>query len=181
VLSLQPDMGSLTLGSLNFTRQASINAPDTIHILLAEMNKYGVRPELECFDTGMINYGRYLIAKGLLEPPYYFNLIFGNISTAQADAIVAGLAVKELPEGAYWAMGGIGSDQLKMNALAIALGGGVRVGIEDNIWYDEARTIPATNIGLIRRIHQLAEIHGRKVMQPKAFGDLGFYNPNRFH
>jgi uncharacterized protein (DUF849 family) len=74
---LKADMGSLTLSSVNFNKHASINSPDMIHSLLNEMNKHNIMPELEAFDSGMINYAGYLVQKGLLVPPYYFNLIFG--------------------------------------------------------------------------------------------------------
>jgi len=176
VLSLCPDMGSLTLGSMNFNRQESVNSPDVIADLIAEMNRYGVNPELECFDSGMINYAKYLIAKGELKPPFYFNLIFGNISSAQADAAYVGLAIRDLPNDAIWALGGIGRSQMLMNTFGIALGGGVRVGLEDNIWYDADRKVLATNAMLIKRIHGLAEIFDRKIMKTETFGEMGFYN-----
>ncbi|MCF8360279.1 MAG: 3-keto-5-aminohexanoate cleavage protein [Prolixibacteraceae bacterium] len=181
VLSLEPDMASLTLSSMNFPVQASINSPNTVAGLINEMAKYGVKPELECFDTGMINYANYLIRKGLLNPPFYFNIILGNIATGQADPAYVGLAFKELPDNSYWALGGIGRAQLQMNTMAIAFGGGVRVGIEDNIWFDRYRTKPATNISLIKRIHRLAKVFERQVMKPETFGNLGFYNTKRLN
>jgi 3-keto-5-aminohexanoate cleavage enzyme len=179
VLSLKPDMGSLTLSSLNFPGKESMNSPSVIQGLINEMDKYGVHPELECFDSGMINYGNYLIRKGTLKAPFYFNLILGNIASAQADAAYVGLAIKDFPAGSLWALGGIGNEQLKMNTLSIALGGGVRVGLEDNIWFDSYRKELATNKNLILRIHQLAGIFGRKVMSSEKFGSMGFYNKNR--
>jgi uncharacterized protein (DUF849 family) len=68
-----------------------------------------------------------------------------------------------------------------MNAVAISQGYGVRIGIEDNIWYDQGRTQKATNIGLLARIHQLLDIHEKKVMTPDEFGQKGFYNAARLH
>jgi len=103
---LKPDMGSLTLSSVNFNKQASINSPDMIRKLLDEMNNRNIMPELEAFDTGMINYARYLGEKGLLRPPHYFNLIFGNIACAQADLLHAGVMIRDLPSDSYWSMGG---------------------------------------------------------------------------
>jgi 3-keto-5-aminohexanoate cleavage enzyme len=151
-----------------------------IHSLIEQMENYGVNPELECFDPGMINYANYLISKGDLKEPYYFNVIFGNIATVQADITYAGLAIKDLPKNnCYWAFGGIGAEQLKMNTLAIANGGGVRVGLEDNIWFDQNRQILATNGSLLKRIHILANIFEREIMTAQAFGKLGFYNKKR--
>jgi uncharacterized protein (DUF849 family) len=166
---LKPDMASLTLSSVNFNRQASISSPDMILRLAAEMKKRGILPELEAFDVGMINNARYLQKKGLLHPPHYFNLILGNISCAQADLLHLGVMIRDLPPESYWSVAGIGNAQLPMNAVAIAAGGGVRVGLEDNIWYDSARSRLATNKDLIRRIHRIAETNERTVMKPVDF------------
>ena len=110
----------------------------------------------------MINYAKYLINKGWIEPPYYFNLILGNIACAQANMLSLGLMINELPEGAIWSVGGVGDSQLPMNAMAIVTGGGVRVGLEDNIWYDEDRTRPASNRDLVERVLGIANAMGRK-------------------
>jgi len=163
---LKPDMGSLTLSSVNFNQMASMNSPDMIQSLSREMKHRGILAELEAFDSGMINYAKYLEKKGLLEPPHYFNLLLGNIACAQADLLHAGLMVRDLPPDSYWSMAGIGHAQLMINALSIATGGGVRVGLEDNIWYDPGRTKLARNADLIRRIHRLAEANERKIMTP---------------
>lgn len=166
---LKPDMGSLTLSSLNFNKIASINSPDMIQSLAGKMQKHGVVPELEAFDAGMINYAKYLIKRGLLEPPYYFNLLLGNIACAQADILYAGIMIRDLPENSIWSLAGIGDDQLKMNSVAIAIGGGVRVGLEDNIWYDSKRTKLASNVDLLKRIHVIAEANGRDIMRSEEF------------
>lgn len=163
---LKPDMGSLTLASTNFNREASVNAPDTIKGLASIMKNRGIMPELEAFDAGMINYAKYLEAKGLLEAPHYFNLLLGNIACAQADLLHLGVMIRDLPDSSYWSVAGIGDAQLKMNSMAIAAGGGVRVGLEDNIWLDAGRTKLARNIDLIERVHVLIEANDRKVMSP---------------
>jgi 3-keto-5-aminohexanoate cleavage enzyme len=167
--ALKPDMGSLTLSSLNFNKIASINTPDMIQSLAAKMLKLEIVPELEAFDAGMINYAKYLIKRELIKPPYYFNLLLGNIACAQADILYAGLMIRDLPENSIWSLAGIGDDQLKMNSVAIAIGGGVRVGLEDNIWYDTARTKLARNIDLLKRIHIIAEANGRNIMTSEEF------------
>ncbi len=86
---MKPDMGSLTLSSLNFNRVASVNSPEMIEKLANEMKSRGILAELEAFDAGMINYGKYLEKKGILEPPHYFNLLLGNIACAQAGGFAA--------------------------------------------------------------------------------------------
>ena len=159
--NLKPDFASLTLSSLNFNNQASINSPDMIKNLARRMREKGVRPELEAFDCGMLNYAKYLIAKGFVEPPLYFNLILGNIACAQANLLSLGMMVNDLPTGAVWSAGGIGNFQLKMNAMSLVAGGGVRIGLEDNIWFDEARTRLADNRMLVERVLAVAESLGR--------------------
>jgi 3-keto-5-aminohexanoate cleavage enzyme len=161
---VKPDMGSLTLSSLNFNRQASINAPDMIQRLAETMARRGILPELEAFDSGMINYARYLERKGLLKPPHYFNLIVGNIACAQPDLLHVGVMVRDLPPDSIWSLGGIGDAQLSMNMLGIAVGGGVRVGLEDNIWFDAERTRLASNADYLRRVHDLVNAAGRRPM-----------------
>lgn len=169
---LKPDMGSLTLSSLNFNRVASINSPEMIQRLAHELKSRGILAELEAFDAGMINYAKYLEHKGILEPPHYFNLLFGNIACAQADLLHVGIMICDLPENSYWALAGIGDFQLKMNSIAIVSGGGVRVGLEDNIWFDKARTKLATNSDLLKRVHRLAEASERKIMSPGRLREL---------
>jgi 3-keto-5-aminohexanoate cleavage enzyme len=154
---LKPDFGSLTLSSLNFNKQASVNDPEMIKGLARKMLDRGIKPELEVFDHGMVNYAHYLIDKGLLTPPYYFNLILGNIACAQANMLNLGLMIKELPPDSFWSVGGIGRFQLPMNVAAITFGGGVRIGLEDNIWFDEERTQLATNRKLVERVLLIAE------------------------
>jgi len=174
---LKPDMGSLTLSSVNFNRQASVNSPKMIQDLAAKMKEKGIVAELEAFDSGMINYAHYLSKKGLLEPPFYFNLLLGNIACAQADLLHVGVMVNNLPEQSYWSLAGIGDWQLNMNSLAIAMGGGVRVGIEDNIYFDKKRTTLAKNKDLIKRIHTIAEANERQLMTAAELRKLLNLNP----
>lgn len=172
---LKPDMGSLTLSSLNFSKQASVNAPETVQTLAKMMLDRGIVPELEIFDLGMSNYARYLMSKGLLKPPYYANLFLGNIAGAQLDLAHAGLMLRDLPfPGAdtVWSFGGIGDAQLGANLLAIAMDGGVRIGLEDNIYIDRDRKALATNEAFVGRIHRLAHEAGRKVMSPRSLRSI---------
>lgn len=177
VIELAPDMCSLTLSSLNFMDQASVNAPAMITDLAEKMNAYGVKPELECFHLGMINFGKYLIHKKIIEPPFYWNLLFGNIAGFQPVFSHLAAAVGEIqgPEH-FISLGGLGKSQLQVNATAIANGFGVRVGIEDNLWWDDRKKTKASNIMLLGRIHELMKIHDRKLFTSKEFGKAGFYN-----
>jgi len=167
--NLKPDMGSLTLSSVNFNKQASVNEPQMIQDLASKMMERGIVPELEAFDAGMINYARYLAKNGLLKPPHYFNLLLGNIACAQPDLLHAGLMIRDLPENSFWSLAGIGLSQINMNSVAVAMGGGVRIGIEDNIYYDQDRKKLATNEELVKRIHVLAEANDRILMTSAEF------------
>ncbi|MEO8589816.1 MAG: 3-keto-5-aminohexanoate cleavage protein [Flavobacteriales bacterium] len=178
VIELRPDMCSLTLGSLNFMDQASINSPEMIKALAMKMVDHGVRPEFECFDTGMITYGLYLRRKLALEGPTYWNLLFGNIAGMQADLTSMAAATTMIPgeDGHHVVLAGLGTFQLTVTTTAIAHGHGVRVGLEDNLWYDRQRHRPATNIDLLRRVHALMEVHERPLLTTREFGRSGFYN-----
>ncbi|HRS96704.1 MAG TPA: 3-keto-5-aminohexanoate cleavage protein [Smithella sp.] len=166
---LKPDLASLTLSSLNFNQTASVNSPEMIQALARKMLEKNIKPELEVFDVGMINYAKYLIKKGLLKPPYFFCLILGNIACAQANLMHLGYMIHELPDHSYYCVGGIGNAQLIMNAVSVAYGGGVRIGLEDNIWLDDKRTTLATNYDLVKRIVKISRTLGRPVMPPETF------------
>jgi uncharacterized protein (DUF849 family) len=155
VLQLYPDMGSLTMSSLNFPSGASINQPETILSLIKEMDKYGVQPEIECFDTGMLNYTNYIISKNILKPPYHINVILGNIYNGQSDLGTLAAIKSNLPTNSYTCLGGIGSQQLKSTTYGLLDFDGVRIGLEDNLYFkDKEKT---TNIELLKRLHRIMD------------------------
>lgn len=168
----KPDMASLTLSSLNFNKTASINDPEMINMLANKMKEKGIKPELEVFDIGMVNYSKYLIKKGLLSGPYYFNVILGNIACAQANLLHAGVILNDIPENSIVSLGAIGNAQLPIIAMAVALGYGVRIGLEDNIWYDDKRTLLATNEDYLKRLHVIADSLGRPVCTPSKLRQM---------
>jgi len=162
----RPDMASLTLGSMNFRTQASINAPQTIVGLAEEMTDRGIRPELEIFDSGMAYLAGELLHRRAIEEPLYANVILGGPNTAPATAGALTHLVGALPFGTTWAAGGLGVFQLAMNGLGLLVGGHVRTGLEDNLWMDAQRKNAATNVKLVERVVQLAQIVGRPVSTP---------------
>ena len=163
---LKPDLASLTLSSLNFLTGASVNSPDTIHALARIMLDRGIVPELELFDLGMVNYVHVLQRKGLLPGPVVANLFFGNVAGMQATLSEMGLAIERLPPGTIWSGAGLGDFGLPVQSHSVASGGGVRVGLEDGIWFDRGRTRLATNPMLVERVHDLLALHGRVMMTP---------------
>lgn len=163
----RPDLASLTLTTLDFPSGTSQNAPEMVIALGEKMVARGIKPELECFDFGMISAANMLIAKGLLgEPPYYFNLLLGSRYSVPATARHLSNMVEDLPPRSVWSAAGIGLFQLPMNTLALAMGGHCRVGLEDNIYHDFNRAQLATNLGLVDRIALLAETFGRRMATP---------------
>ena len=162
----KPDMASLTLGSMNFPRQASVNDPDTIRYLAERMASHGIVPELEIFELGMLDYAHYLIERGVLKEPFYFNFLLGSLGTMSANPMNLALLVSRLPAGAIWAGAGIGRFQLRMNAISITMGGHVRVGLEDNLYMDTEKRELATNLALVERVAGIARALGRRMATP---------------
>lgn len=165
-LQARPDMASLTMGSMNFPKQACANPPDVIREIAERIYEVRAVPELEVFEAGFVNYTKYLIRKGILHPPYYFNLILGSLGAAPLDLVGLGHLVSMLPEGAVWSVGGIGRYQLDGNVMSIAAGGHVRVGLEDNLYYDRVQTDLADNPRLVERIVRIAREMGREPATP---------------
>jgi 3-keto-5-aminohexanoate cleavage enzyme len=165
--NIKPEMASLTLGSLNFPTQASVNAPETIKGLAQRMADRGIVPEWEVFDLGMLDFAQYLRGHGLLADPVYANILLGSLGTLSATPLNLALAVERLPSGATWAATGVGRFQFAVHKWAIAMGGHVRVGLEDNIWFDDARTELATNPRLVERVVAVARAMGREPATPE--------------
>ena len=137
-----------------------------------KMNEKAIKPELEVFDSGMINYAKYLIRKNMLKEPYYFNIILGNIACAQPTLLQTGVLISDLPPNSICTLGAIGNFQLQTNALALVSGYGVRVGLEDNIWYDNERTKLATNEDYLLRIHKIMDTLERPLCSSSEFRKL---------
>ena len=162
----KPDMGSLTLSSLNFSHDASINTPEMINKLLIKMNENDIKPELEVFDNGMINASKYYIKKGLLNPPYYFNLMIGNLYTAQDNLNDISSMINNFPDDSIFSIGGIGNCQKRVNFLALLYADGVRVGLEDFIYNNEDREKLVSNVFLVERLVNYCKINDIKILNP---------------
>jgi uncharacterized protein (DUF849 family) len=174
VLELLPDMGSLTMSSLNFPTGESINSPDTILKLIEKMKVYGVTPEIECFDSGMLNYTNYLIKKGVLTGPHYINVILGNMYNAQSDVASLNSIIQNKPNNSLLCLGGIGKEQLSSNLLGLLYADGIRIGLEDNLYYTDK--VKTTNVKLLQRIRKIMDEMGLGVISPLNFKNLGYGN-----
>jgi uncharacterized protein (DUF849 family) len=176
VLSLdgdaKPDMASLTLGSLNFARQASTNPPETIRALAERMRDRGIAPEVEVFEPGMLAFAGRLRHEGLLGERGYVNVLLGNLGTAPPSPAMLSAFLSVMPAGWTWGLAGIGRHQLDATLLAVATGGAVRTGIEDNLWFDRERTELATNERLVARVAELAALAERPLATPAETREL---------
>ncbi|HLX25365.1 MAG TPA: 3-keto-5-aminohexanoate cleavage protein [Candidatus Cybelea sp.] len=177
VLELRPEMATLTCGSVNFGDDIFENSFPIMRKLLKKMNEFGVRPELEIFDKGHIANARKLARERLVSFPQHVDLVLGV--PGGLEATVSNLAdlVDDLPEGCTWSVAGIGRQQLPMAMTAIAMGGHVRVGLEDNLHYSRGRL--ARNEELVARVVRIAAEAGRPVATPdQARKLLGLALPN---
>jgi uncharacterized protein (DUF849 family) len=159
-------MASLTLSSLNFAKQASVNEPQMIVALTEKMLANDISPEFEIFDLGMINYATYIIEKFQLTKPLYANLMFGNVATAQSDLLSIATMTSLLPKQIVWSLGGIGQSHHVISAMAATIAPGLRTGLEDNLWSDPARKVLTSNKLMVKRIHNIANVIDRVIMPP---------------
>lgn len=167
----KPDMASLTLSSMNFLSDSSINRPGDIQKLAQIMREKHILPELEVFDLGMINYAKYLIEKNILGKQNYYNIMLGNIASAQNNLMHAAMMINDLPDNSYYSLAGIGSASYTTHLMALASNSGIRVGIEDNIWLDNERKKLATNSALLKRVHQLLKISESQMITSNELRD----------
>jgi uncharacterized protein (DUF849 family) len=173
VIELQPEIGSLDCGSLNFDELIYGTTPNYLRSMARAYQQKRVRPELEVFELGHIELAKQLIAEGLINQPALFQLCLGIKYAAPATA-QAMMAMRDaLPRGALWSAFGLGRMQMPMVAQAVLLGGNVRVGLEDNLYLDKG--VPATNAQLVERARTLIELLGARVLNAaEARERLGF-------
>ncbi|GAC1473593.1 MAG: 3-keto-5-aminohexanoate cleavage protein [Candidatus Dormibacteraceae bacterium] len=181
---LRPEMAALNMGSMNYAIYSEkkkafyhdhvfANPFADIQFFLQTMKDAGVRPEMECFDTGHIGNTRPLIDMGVLTPPYQFSLIMGVLGGIPGTTRHLVDQVDSLPPASHWQVIGIGLNQWPLVAAAITMGGNVRVGLEDN-FYLEADKMAKSNGDLVEKACALARDLGREVATPaEARAHLG--------
>jgi uncharacterized protein (DUF849 family) len=165
---LKPDLGSLTVGSNNFIKSASVNSPQMIADLATKMMDKGIKPELEVFEPGMVHKANILIKKGIIKDKApYFNILLGSLGTSPVHPATFGAIHALLPSNAVWSLAGIGQFQLQANLLGLSFGGHIRVGLEDNIFYNRETKRLATNEQLLERIVGIMNLMGRQPTSPE--------------
>lgn len=163
-LELRPEMASLTTGSVNFPDSVYANSPELITRLATDMQRLGIKPEMEIFDVGMIRNAVELAEKGLAEAPLHFDFVMGLKGAIPATIENLVHLKNSIPAGSTWTVAGIGPAQLVMNTHAILMGGHVRVGLEDNIYLRKGELAP--NERFVERMVTLAAELGRAVATP---------------
>ncbi len=163
---LKPEMATLTTGTVNFGDDVFSNPPEYLHKFARAMQEHGVKPEIEVFDVGMINNAAYLARKGLVEEPMHYDFVMGVPGGIPASLKNLLHLVESIPPGSTWAVAGVGRHELPMATVAILLGGHVRVGFEDNIYFEKG-VLAQSNAQLVERVARIARIHGREVAAPE--------------
>ena len=161
-----PEMASLDMGPLNrYQHMTSENTRALVDSLLAEMHDRGIKPELEVFNDGHLNEVHGLLERAALADPVYATLIFGGGTLTPPRPGNLLNAVRNLPDGAAFNTLGFGRHQLAFATLGILVGGHVRVGLEDNVYYDRGE-LAESNAQLVERVATIAETLGRPVATP---------------
>ena len=169
-LVLKPDMATLTLGTCNFGEDIFENSLPTIRTILERLKTYGITPELEIFDDGMLATADVLFAKGLLSPRLTSTSSWACRAAAATAENLTHFA-RSIPAGSTWTVAGIGRRQTAMATMAIAMGGHVRVGFEDNIYYRKGE-LADSNARFVERVVRIAREVGREPASiPQARAD----------
>ena len=174
MLSLRPDMASLSVGSNNFPTRVYENPPDLVDWLASEMRTYEVTPEVEAFDLSHILQAIKMHAEGKLFGKLYVQFVMGVKNAMPADKEVFDFYVETMKRrapNAAWCAAGIGANQLTVNEWAIAAGGHTRAGLEDNVRLDRD-TLAPSNAALIKRAADLCDKYGRPVATPSQAREI---------
>jgi 3-keto-5-aminohexanoate cleavage enzyme len=169
-LAVGGEMASLTTGSVNFPNSAYVNPPDLVEALAEEMKRLSIKPEIEVFDLSMLFNAIALMERGLIQPPLHFNFVMGLKGAMPARVEHLTHLVSFLPPGSTWGVSGVGAAQLPMAVHSILMGGHVRVGLEDNIYFRKGEL--ATNQMLVERIVQICRMLGREVATPNEAREI---------
>jgi uncharacterized protein (DUF849 family) len=172
-LAQRPHVAALNMGSMNYAKWnhdkqqfafnfVFANSFDDIVAFARAMKEHGIKPEMECFDTGHTNSHRVLADLGLIQPPFHFSFIMGVLGGIPASARHLAFQAEQAPAGSRWKVIGISRDQWPLAMAALALGGDVRVGLEDN-FYLPSGEMAKSNGELVAAAAQLVKLSGRSV------------------
>jgi len=150
----RPDMATLTTGTVNFGDDVFSNPRPLVKEIARRIRALGLRPEIECFDTGMIEQAEWLAKEGLVDLPAHYDFMIGS-----------------LPAGSTWTVAGVGRHQLPMAELGAAKGGNGRVGLEDNVYVSKG-VLAKGNWELVAEAAKRARAQGREIATPRQAREL---------
>jgi 3-keto-5-aminohexanoate cleavage enzyme len=168
----RPEVAALNMGSMNYAKYSKSrkqfvfsmvfeNPFDEIIELLEAMNELGIKPEHECFDIGHVGSLAPLIDMGVLKTPLHVDCVMGVVGGIPPTARNLAAMVENIPEGSHWGVIGISRDQWMLVSAALALGGSIRVGLEDNLYLPSGE-MAKSNGELIAKARQMTEDMGRR-------------------
>ena len=171
VKEIHPEICSLDCGTMNFGNgnEIYISPPGYLREMASMIQEWGVKPELEVFELGQIRFAKQMIKEGLINEPPMFQICLGIPWGAEQTIDSMKVMKDELPTNASWASFGIGRMQMPMAAAAVAMGGNVRVGLEDNLYLEKG--ILASNDQLVTRVIEIIQRMGSRVLSPKETRD----------
>jgi len=164
-LALKPELASFDAGSINLGRKPFINSVEFLDEAARQMREYGVKPEIEAFDLGMIITALKMRDEGKLDDPLHFQFVLGTPAGAPATAKAFLHFYEHIPENATWSNIGIGAPQIDMAMLALIMGGHIRIGMEDAI-YVRKGVLAKTNAEIVERYVPLCKEYGREIATP---------------
>lgn len=170
-LDLGPELASFDAGSINLGGAAFINTPEFLEAAAKKMKEKGVKPELEIFDLGMLTTCLRMRNEGHLDDPLHFQLVLGTPCGAPATPKTFLHLHEQIPENATWSAIGIGKGHLPISMMALLMGGHIRVGMEDNIYYERG-VLAKTNAQFVERIVRIAKEYGRDIATPEETREL---------
>ena len=171
VKEIHPEICSLDCGTMNFGNgnEIYISPPGYLREMASMIQEWGVKPELEVFELGQIRFAKQMIKEGLINEPPMFQICLGIPWGAEQTVDSMKVMKDELPTNASWASFGIGRMQMPMAAAAVAMGGNVRVGLEDNLYLDKG--VLASNDQLVTRVIEIIQRMGSRVLSPQETRD----------
>lgn len=170
-VKLKPDMASLDCGTVNFGNEHILNTLPIMRQFAEEMNKYNVKPTLECFDASHVFASHILIKEGLIKPPYHYGFVMNVPGAIRYTPRMLSFLIDLLPSESFFTVMGIGKIYLQAMYGAVAFGGFIRVGFEDNIYYSKGR-LAASNAELVERAVRVAKEAELEIAKPSDIRDM---------
>ena len=171
-IELKPEMASYDCGSMNWAHSSVfINSPSFLEKLGTTMKEIGVKPEIEVFDAGMVYNAQYYLKNGILDSPPHYQFVLGAPGgmTATVENLV--FLKNLIPQNATWSALGIGKGHLPILYTALALGGNIRVGMEDNIFYSKG-VLAKSNVEFVERAKRISAEMGKEIASPDETREL---------